>query len=135
MIPIFADAALRVKHALCSQAGPCGCGSLGVLAAMAIDVNPQQVRDTAELARIRLRDDEVAPLAAQLQKILGYVAELASLDTSQASPAGHVTGHVTVAACPLRADELAPSLPRDVVLSQAPRALDGAFVVPRFVEE
>lgn len=98
---------------------------------MAIDVTPARVRATADLARLDLREDEVAPLAAQLQKILGHIAALEALDTSQVEPTRHVTPLVLA----LRPDVPAPGLDRAAVLAQAPRADQGAFAVPQFVEE
>ncbi len=98
---------------------------------MAIDVTPDRVRATADLARLDLRDDEVAPFAAQLQKILGHIADLDRLDTASVEP----TSHVLPLACPLEADVPAPGVARDEALSQAPRTEHGAFVVPQFVEE
>lgn len=96
---------------------------------MAIDVTPERVRATADLARLDLRDDELAPLAAQLQRIVDHVADLAALDLADVPP----TGHVTALACPLHDDVPAASLPRDEALAAAPRVSDGAFVVPQFV--
>ncbi|MFO0603890.1 MAG: Asp-tRNA(Asn)/Glu-tRNA(Gln) amidotransferase subunit GatC [Polyangiales bacterium] len=96
---------------------------------MALDVTPERVRATADLARLDLRDDEVAPLAAQLQRIVDHVASLAALDLADVPP----TSHVVALACPLRDDEPAPSLPREEALAAAPRAEGGGFVVPQFV--
>ncbi len=97
---------------------------------MAIDVTPQRIRATADLARLDLREDELAPLAAQLQRILGYIAELDTLDTSNTLP----TSHVLDLACPLREDTLRMGVSRDEVLAQAPRSEASGFVVPQFVE-
>ncbi|MEZ4392756.1 MAG: Asp-tRNA(Asn)/Glu-tRNA(Gln) amidotransferase subunit GatC [Polyangiales bacterium] len=97
---------------------------------MVIDVSPERVRATADLARLDLRDDEVAPIAAQLQKILAHIAELDALDApplADCAPEGGATA--------LRDDAPRPPLPRDEALSQAPRVEAGAFVVPQFVEE
>ena len=96
---------------------------------MAIDVTPARVRATADLARLDLRDDELAPLAAQLQRIVDHVASLAALDLADVPP----TSHVVDLACPLRDDVPAASLPRDEALAAAARAEDGGFVVPQFV--
>ena len=98
---------------------------------MAVVVTPQRVLDTAALARLELAPEELAPLASQLQKILDFIAELEELDTSSVAP----TSHVLPLACPLGADEPRPGLPRDEVLDQAPETEQGAFVVPKFVEE
>lgn len=95
---------------------------------MAIDVTPERVRATADLARLDLRDEEVAPLAAQLQKILEHIADLDAVDDAfdaiDATPAA-----------PLRDDTPRAGVARDLALAQAPRAEHGAFAVPQFVEE
>lgn len=98
---------------------------------MALDVTPARVRATADLARLDLRDDEVEPLAAQLQRILAHIAELEQLDTASVAP----TAHVVALACPLQPDVPAEGVRRDEALAQAPRSEQGAFVVPQFVEE
>ena len=98
---------------------------------MAIEVTPDRVRATAELARLDLREDEVVPFAGQLQKILDAIAQLDTLDTTNVPPTSHVVG----LGLPLEADVRAPGLARDEVLAQAPRAAEGGFVVPQFVEE
>jgi aspartyl-tRNA(Asn)/glutamyl-tRNA(Gln) amidotransferase subunit C len=98
---------------------------------MAIDVPIDRVRATADLARLDLRDDEVAPFAAQLQKILDHIADLDSLDTSAVDAAAGVPER----ACPMQPDVPRRGVDRDEALAQAPRSERGAFVVPRFVEE
>lgn len=95
---------------------------------MKIDVSPERVRATASLARLDLRDDELAPLAAQLQKILAHINALDELD---APPLAQDSARLT----PLREDTPTAPLDHDVALSQAPRVEAGAFVVPQFVEE
>jgi len=98
---------------------------------MAVDVSPERVRSTAELARLALRDDEVAPLAAQLRGILAHVAELDAWDTRGVSP----TAHVLDLSMTLRDDVPARGLDRETALSQAASTEQCAFVVPRFVAE
>ncbi len=80
----------------------------------------------ASLARLALDEDEIAPLAAELSAVLDHVAKIAELDLDDVEPTSHVV-EVTGA---LRPDEPRPSLPRDVVLSQAPAVSDEGFLVP-----
>ena len=84
--------------------------------AMALVVTPERVRATADLCRLDLREDEVVPFAAQLQRVVAHIAELDALDLASVPPTS------------------APGLDRDEVMAQAPRSEAGAFVVPRFVE-
>jgi aspartyl-tRNA(Asn)/glutamyl-tRNA(Gln) amidotransferase subunit C len=89
-----------------------------------------EVERIAGLAMLSLSDDEVERLAADLGAILDYAEELAGLDTSGVEP----TSHVLPLLSPLRDDVPAPSLPPERVLAGAPRASEGAFVVPAVIE-
>jgi aspartyl-tRNA(Asn)/glutamyl-tRNA(Gln) amidotransferase subunit C len=88
------------------------------------------VQKIAALARLTLEPDEAARFAPQLENVLAAIAQLNELDTSKVEP----TSHVVPLAAPLRTDEVHPGLPRDEALAAAPRAAEGAFVVPKFVE-
>ena len=94
-------------------------------------ITPDTVRHLARLARLRVDDAELPRLAGELEKILGYVAMLDSVDTAGVEP----TSHVQVDRLPFRADEPRPSLEHEVALSEAPHAVDDGFGVPAFVEE
>jgi aspartyl-tRNA(Asn)/glutamyl-tRNA(Gln) amidotransferase subunit C len=94
------------------------------------------VEHVAALASLALTPDEVDSLGNDLRGILGYVAELQSLDTSGVAPLTHVSelfphaGRVTV----VREDAPAPSLERNTVMRNAP-ATDGIFFkVPKVIE-
>jgi aspartyl-tRNA(Asn)/glutamyl-tRNA(Gln) amidotransferase subunit C len=89
-----------------------------------------EVERIGHLARLRLTAEEADALARDLDAILGYVAELASLDTSGVPP----TAHVIPFATPLREDRVAPSLAPEAALSNAPEADGTAFLVPRVLE-
>lgn len=84
----------------------------------------------ARLARLELDDDELGRMTAELDKILAYVQQLREVDTEGVEP----TTSVHVPSAPLRDDEARPGLDRDEVLGQAPRAVEGGFGVPGFVE-
>ncbi|HVW17899.1 MAG TPA: Asp-tRNA(Asn)/Glu-tRNA(Gln) amidotransferase subunit GatC [Solirubrobacteraceae bacterium] len=89
-------------------------------------IDREQVLHVARLARLRLDDDEVDRMAVELSSILGHVERISELDL-EGVPA---TTHVVEVANALRADEPAPSLPRDAVLAAAPAVQDGGFLVP-----
>lgn len=90
-----------------------------------------QVLHIAKLARLSLREEEIADVAAQLTKILGYVDLLSEVSTDGVEP----TAQLGVDRMPLRADVPQASLPRDVVLAGAPDSAGGGFVVPSFVAD
>jgi aspartyl-tRNA(Asn)/glutamyl-tRNA(Gln) amidotransferase subunit C len=89
-------------------------------------IDREQVLHVARLARLRLSDEEVDRMATELSSILGHIERISELDL-QGVPA---TTHVVQVANALRPDVPQPSLPRDVILAQAPATQDGGFLVP-----
>ncbi len=94
------------------------------------------VEHVAALASLALTPSEIDSLGDDLRGILGYVAELQSLDTAGVAPLTHVSelfphaSRVTV----VRGDTPAPSLERETVMKNAP-ATDGIFFkVPKVIE-
>jgi aspartyl-tRNA(Asn)/glutamyl-tRNA(Gln) amidotransferase subunit C len=92
-------------------------------------IDPAEVREIAQLARLRLDDAEVARLAGELDAVLTHIEELRQLDTEGIEPMTHAVPF----ACPLREDAVGPMLEVDQALANAP-ARDGSFFqVPRIV--
>lgn len=89
------------------------------------------VRYVAKLARLALTDEEARTYGAQLADILGHVAALNELDTSDVAATAQVIESRNV----WRADEPAACLPRDEVLDEAPQAQNAYFRVPRIIGE
>lgn len=89
-------------------------------------IDRDQVLHVAKLARLELSDQEVDQMATELSGILEHVDRISELDLDDVEPTSHVVELENV----LRADEPAPSLPRDAALSNAPDPADGAFRVP-----
>ena len=89
-------------------------------------IDRDQVLNVARLARLRLSDEEVTTIAGELSGILGHIEKLDELDLDGVAP----TTHVVDVGNALRADEPRPSLPRDVVLEQAPDTDGEGFRVP-----
>jgi aspartyl-tRNA(Asn)/glutamyl-tRNA(Gln) amidotransferase subunit C len=85
-----------------------------------------EVIHVARLARLAIEEEELEPMARELSAVLDHIAKMNELDLLDVPPTSHVV-EVTGA---LRADEPRPSLPREVVLSQAPAVSDGGFLVP-----
>ncbi len=88
------------------------------------------VAHIAVLARIRLDDAELEPLATELSHILLWVEQLAEVDTSDVAPMSSVAAMVL----PMREDEVTDGDCRDAILGNAPRAEKGFFAVPKVVE-
>lgn len=84
----------------------------------------------ARLARISLTDDEVGKLTNQLSGILDHFTALAAAPTDGVEPTAHPLPLSNV----MRADEVAPSLPRTAVLANAPQQEEGFFRVRAVLE-
>jgi aspartyl-tRNA(Asn)/glutamyl-tRNA(Gln) amidotransferase subunit C len=89
-------------------------------------INRDEVLHVARLARLKLGEDEIEPLARELSAILDHVARIGELDLDGVAP----TTHVVEMTGSLRADEPRPSLPREVALAQAPAVSGDRFSVP-----
>ena len=91
---------------------------------MALTVD--DVRKLALLARLDFADDQLEHLAPQLESILGFVAKLSELDTSDVEP--------MTTALDLdnrwREDSVEHGLDREAALANAPSADDECFRVP-----
>ena len=94
-------------------------------------LTPAAVRHVAELAKLRLTDEEVAQYAGQLSAILDYAESLQGVDTSNVPPTPYVLHLSNV----LRTDEPSPSLPNAAALANAPDKADGFFRVRAVFEE
>ncbi len=95
-----------------------------------MSVTIEDVRKVAKLARLRLAEEEETRLVTDLNQMLTYVASLAELDTSQASPTAHVLPISNV----FRPDEPLPSLSQEAALANAPKSGHGHFRVPKVIE-
>ena len=95
-----------------------------------MSVDRDTVAQIAKLARIRIEEDQMEPLAAELSNILGWIEQLNELDTEGVAP---MTSVVEVEA-PLRADAVTDGDCQDKVLANAPEAEAGFFLVPKVVE-
>lgn len=89
-------------------------------------IDAAQVQHVAALARLRLSAEETTAMAGELSAILGHIEAISALDLAGVEP----TARIIDPGNALRADTPLPSLPRDVVLAQAPAVQDGGFLVP-----
>jgi aspartyl-tRNA(Asn)/glutamyl-tRNA(Gln) amidotransferase subunit C len=89
-------------------------------------IDRDEVLHVARLARLRLGEDEIEPMAQKLSAVLDHVAKIGELDLDGVPP----TTHVAEVTGRLREDEPSESLPREVVLAQAPAVSGEGFLVP-----
>ena len=95
-----------------------------------MSVDKTTVAKIARLARINVPDERLEPLAAELNGILDWIAELDEVNTDNIEPLASVTGH----SLPMRDDLVADGGYVDDVLANAPESASGFFVVPKVVE-
>lgn len=88
------------------------------------------VRRIAKLARIRVEEEEVAVLAAELNGILGYVAQLDEVDVTGVEP---LSGGAQMA-MRLREDVVTDGEIAEQILANAPDRSGNFFAVPKVVE-
>ena len=95
---------------------------------MAIDA--ATVRKVARLARIRIEDDKVEPLAAELSGILAWIEQLNEVDTEGVAP----LASTEAVKLPMREDVVTDGGDAAKIVANAPRTEHGFFVVPKVVE-
>jgi aspartyl-tRNA(Asn)/glutamyl-tRNA(Gln) amidotransferase subunit C len=89
-------------------------------------IDREEVLHVARLARLQLSDEEIEPMARELSAVLDHVARIGELDLEDVP----VTTHVAELTGQLRPDEPRASLPRELVLAQAPAVSGEGFLVP-----
>ena len=95
---------------------------------MAIDA--ATVRRVAKLARIAEPEERLEPLARELSAILQWIEQLDEVDTEGVQP----MASTEAVKLPMREDLVTDGDQPQKVLSNAPKADRGFFVVPKVVE-
>ncbi|XUU61984.1 Asp-tRNA(Asn)/Glu-tRNA(Gln) amidotransferase subunit GatC [Erythrobacter sp. HA6-11] len=100
-----------------------------------MSVDKDTVAKIANLARIKMTDEELERMAPELNGILNWVEQLGEVDTSDIEPMTAVIPN----ALRLRADEVNADPKtggdrRDDILANAPAAEHGFFGVPKVIE-
>ncbi len=92
------------------------------------------VRRVASLARIRLTEEDVPRLQAELNGILGWIEQLQAVDTEGVEPMAGGDPRGEGGGMRMREDAVTDGGQRDAVLANAPEAHEGFFLVPKVVE-
>ncbi len=92
-------------------------------------ISRDDIAHLARLARLAVTDAELDVFAGQLDVILGAVARVGEVAAADIPPTSHAVPMTNV----FRPDEVRPSLPREVVLAEAPSVEDHKFRVPRIL--
>ncbi len=88
------------------------------------------VAKIARLARLRVADTALEPMAGELNKIIAFVEQLKEVDTTDVPP---MTSAVAMR-LRLRPDVVTDGGKPQDILSNAPETIDGFFVVPKVIE-
>ncbi len=95
-----------------------------------MSLDKDTVKKIAYLARIKVPDEDLEPLAGELSGIFDWIEQLAKVDTEGVEPLSSIS-EVTL---PLREDAVTDGNCRDAVLANATDSEDGFYTVPKVVE-
>jgi aspartyl-tRNA(Asn)/glutamyl-tRNA(Gln) amidotransferase subunit C len=98
-----------------------------------LKITEDKVRYIADLANLKLSDNEVQKFQADLDGILVHVDRLSEIDTSQVEPMTQVLYDAEETAT-LRPDRARPGLGNQLALANAPLAGAGYFKVPEVIK-
>ena len=99
-----------------------------------MELNPDDLKRLARLARIAVSMDDVTLLQTQLNGIFGLIDELQAVNTNGIEPLSHPLDVVQPMAQRLRDDCVTEFDQRTVNLANAPALENGLFLVPRVIE-
>ena len=95
---------------------------------MALDTDT--VRRIARLARLAVAEEELAPLADELTRIMAWIEQLNQVDTDTVAPMTSVAPQ----RLPQRADQVSDGGIPEKILANAPERVGDFFAVPKVVE-
>ena len=93
-------------------------------------IKQDDIEKIAELARIRISDDEIGQVTRRITEILHMVDRLQAVDTSEVEPMANPLDAVQR----LRPDEVTQTDRRDAFQAIAPAVENGLYLVPRVIE-
>ena len=94
-------------------------------------ISRDEVAHVAQLARLRLSDDELDTFTSQLAAVLDHAADVEALDVTDVEPTAHPYPLQNV----LRPDDVRPCDVRAEALAAAPETEDDMFRVPPVLGE
>jgi aspartyl-tRNA(Asn)/glutamyl-tRNA(Gln) amidotransferase subunit C len=89
------------------------------------------VENLANLSKLQFEETEKSAIQQDLQKMVGFIAELETVDTFGVEPLLHMGDAANV----LREDELNGSVSRAEALSNSPVANETFFKVPKVIKK
>ena len=93
-------------------------------------IEQDEIEKIAELARIRIAEDQIGQVTRRITEILGMVDQLQAVDTSEVEPMANPLD----ANQKLRADIVTESIRREDFQAIAPAVEDGLYLVPKVID-
>jgi aspartyl-tRNA(Asn)/glutamyl-tRNA(Gln) amidotransferase subunit C len=93
-------------------------------------IEQDEIEKIAELARIRIAEDQIGQVTRRITEILGMVDQLQAVDTSEVEPMANPLD----ANQKLRADIVTESNRREDFQAIAPAVEDGLYLVPKVID-
>lgn len=93
-------------------------------------IEQDEIEKIAELARIRIEDEQIGEVTQRITEILGMVDQLQTADTSDIEPMANPLD----ATQRLRSDEVTEMNRREAFQAIAPAVEDGLYLVPKVIE-
>jgi|SRR5689334_11212468 aspartyl-tRNA(Asn)/glutamyl-tRNA(Gln) amidotransferase subunit C len=99
-----------------------------------MSLSPDEVARIARLARIAIAPEESAAVLGRLNRVLGLIDEMRSVDTAGIEPMAHALDAVLATGQRLRDDEVTEPDRREAYQSVAPATERGLYLVPKVIE-
>jgi len=99
-----------------------------------MSLSDDQVRRIARLARLEIAPQELAPVAARLNRVLGLIEQMRAVDTAGIEPMAHPLDAQLPQGQRLRPDEVTEKDRRADYQAVAPATQDGLYLVPKVIE-
>ena len=96
------------------------------------ELNKETIRSLTRLSRIGCSEQEQEAILNDLQKILKYIDQLNEIDTSQVPPCVQVLSDI---ANVTREDQVGPTMPREVFLSNSAQHVGRMIRVPPVIKQ
>ena len=96
-----------------------------------MSVTKKDVEYIAELARLKLNEEEIEKYTVQLNEIITYVEKLNEIDTTNVEPLSHPVEGSNV----FREDVVKPSIDREIAFRNAPDRSELFFKVPKVLDK
>ena len=94
-------------------------------------ISKEEVSKVAQLAKLKLNEEQIDNHATQIEKILDYINQLEKIDTTDVPCTTRAIEVVNV----VRGDAIEKYKNRDEILGQAPSREDDYFKVPKIIKE